>query len=94
MALAAPGMAGSMIGVVEDDVGRLAAQFERDLLQIAGGGLHDQLADFGRAGEGNLVDVRMGGQRRARRLAVARDDVDHAVGESGFRDQFAQHAAR
>jgi hypothetical protein len=45
------------IGVVEDDVGRLAAEFERQALAGAGGGGADDLADFGRAGEGDLVDA-------------------------------------
>ena len=35
------------IGVPQDDVRRLAAEFKRDLLQIVGGGLHDELADLG-----------------------------------------------
>ena len=36
------------IGVGEDDRRRLAAELERDALQVAGGRLDDQLADFGR----------------------------------------------
>ena len=48
----------AQIGVGQNDVGRLAAQFERDLLEVAlGGRLDDQAADLGRAGEGDLVDV-------------------------------------
>ena len=36
------------IGVGEDDVRALAAEFEGDPLQVAlGRGFHDQLADFG-----------------------------------------------
>ena len=69
------------VGVGEHDVRRLAAQLQRDLLQVARRGLDDQLADLGGAGEGDLVDVRVRGQRRAGRLAVAGHDVDHAVGK-------------
>jgi len=53
------------IGIAEDDRRRLAAQFQRYLLQIAGGGLDDELADLGRSGEGDLVDPFMRGQRGA-----------------------------
>jgi hypothetical protein len=65
IALAAPGDGGVEIGVRQDDRRRLAAEFERHLLQVAGRGLDDQLADLGRAGEGDLVDVGMCRQRRA-----------------------------
>ena len=46
------------IGVGEDDVRALAAQLQRDLAESFGRGLHDQLADFRRAGEGDLIDAR------------------------------------
>ena len=79
------------IGVGQHDVGRLAAQLQRDLLEIAlAGGLDDQAADLGRAGEGDLVDARMGRQRRAGRFAQAGNDVDHARGEARLLDQLAQ----
>jgi hypothetical protein len=42
-------------GVGEHDVGRLAAQFQRELLAGAGDGALDELADLGAAGEGDLV---------------------------------------
>ena len=78
------------IGIRKHDRGRLAAQLERHALQISGGGLDDQLADFGRTGERHLIHVRMLGKRRARRLAVAGDDVDHAVRNARFLNQFAE----
>ena len=90
MALAAPGMAASTSASSENDVGRFAAQFERNFLQIAGSGLQDQLADFRRTGEGDFVHVGMRRQRGAGRFAVARHDVHHAVGNAGFLNQFAQ----
>ena len=45
--------------VVEDDVGRLAAELERELLPAAGDRAHDLLADLGRPGERDLVHVRV-----------------------------------
>ncbi len=71
------------IGIVEDDVGRLAAKFERQRLAGAGRGFADLAADLGRAGEGDLVDARVGDQRRAG-LAVAGDDVEQAPWQAGL----------
>ena len=67
------GNGGIDIGIVQNDVGRFAAEFERDFFQVAGRGLHNQFADLGRSGEGDLVDVRMRGQalrRQSRRSPV------------------------
>jgi len=50
----------------------------------------NQLADLGRAGEGQLVDSRMGGQRRAGLGTTAGDHVDHAGRDSCFQAQLAQ----
>ena len=61
--------------VVEDDVGGLATELEGQALVGPGDALGDALADLGRAGEGDLVDVRMGDQRHPD-LARAGDDVD------------------
>src|SRR4051812_27017253 len=58
------------VGVVEDNVGRLAAELERDLLQVGRrGGLHDRAADESGAGEGDLVDVHVRGEGGAGGLA-------------------------
>src|SRR5215208_5071135 len=45
------------IGIVEDDIGRLAAKLQSERLAGAGGFLADEAADLGRAGEGDLVDI-------------------------------------
>jgi hypothetical protein len=66
-------------GVVEDDVGGLAAEFEGELLARAGGGSGNQAADLGRTGEGDLVDVRVFDQR-ATGIPGAGDDVHHSRG--------------
>ena len=50
------------IGVVEDDEWRVAAQFQRELFDGAGALLHQQFADFGRAGEGQFADGWIRGQ--------------------------------
>ena len=55
---------GLEIGIFEHDVRRFAAEFQRHFFQVAGGGMDDQFADFGRPGEGNFVDVGMRGQAR------------------------------
>ena len=69
---------GFEIRVGEENVGRLAAEFESDALDRVGGLLDDDLADCRAARERNLVDVGMLHQRRAAGLAEAGDDVDHA----------------
>src|SRR5208282_3901088 len=63
------------IGVGHHDMGRLAAAFERDPLHIALPGVAEhQLADLGRAGEGDHVDVGMERERLAGPFAEARND--------------------
>ena len=76
---------GVEIGVGHDDMRRFSAAFESDALHVAYARVdHHQLADFGRAGEGDHVDVGMERQRLARLLAETRHDVEDAVGQSGF----------
>ena len=50
-------------------------------------------ADFGRAGERDLVDVGMIDERRAG-FARAGDDVHHASGKFGFLKNLAPDASR
>ena len=90
MALAEPAMADLQITVAKNDIGRFAAQFQRDFLQISGRSLKNQFADFRGAGEGHLVDIRMRCQGGARGFAIARDDVHDSVRNSGLLNQFAQ----
>src|SRR6516164_349864 len=82
-----PGDGTVEVRVGKNDGRRFAAEFERDALEVAGGRLDDQLANLCRAGERHLVNVRVLGQGGARGLAETGDDVDHAVWNSGFRDQ-------
>ena len=61
------------VRVVEDDVRRLAAQLQRHLLHRVRSQAHDLAADFGAAGEGDLVDGRVRADGVAQRAARARE---------------------
>ena len=64
---------------------RLAAAFERDTLHVRLAGVaEEELADLGRAGEGDHVDVHVPAERLAGGLAEARHDLQDAVGEPRF----------
>jgi ParB family chromosome partitioning protein len=78
------------VRVLEDDVRRLAAELERELLDRRRGQLHDPPPDHGRAGERDLVHVRVGRELLAHRGAAAGDDVDHALGQVGLVEQLGQ----
>ena len=70
-------------GVLEDDVGRLAAELEREADVAARQRGLDVLADGGRAGEGDLVDA-LGAHQRGARRAVAGEDRDDAGRQLGL----------
>ena len=53
------------VGIVEDDEGRIAAEFEADLLDGRRALRHQHAADFGRAGEGQRTDDGVRGHLRA-----------------------------
>src|SRR6201987_6473051 len=84
----------AQIGVVVDQYRRLAAEFQHDLLQVAGRGPHDLLTDLGRPGEGDLLDVRMRGDRRARGVAVAGQQIDDAVRDTCLGVELDQEECR
>ena len=63
------------IGVVEDDEGGVAAQFQRDLLDRARALLHQQLANRCRAGKAELSHDRTGGHLTADRLCIPGHDT-------------------
>ena len=65
-------------------------RLQRDSLEIARCRLDDELADLGRAGEGDLVHIGMFCKRGAGRLSITGDDVHYTVGETGLGDEFAQ----
>ena len=83
-----PGNGVVNVGIVEDNVGRLATKLEGNLLQVAlGGGLEDGTADQGGSGEGDLVDVHVAGDGRTSDTAESGDDVNDTRGEASFLDQ-------
>ena len=60
------------VGVGEDDVRGLAAEFECDLGDVVGGALHHGDTGGGRSGEGDLVDARFSAVSAASRLGRRR----------------------
>lgn len=76
------------VGVVEDNVGRLASELKGDLLEVGvGGGLEDLATDKGGAGEGDLVDVHVRGEGGTSGLSETGDDVDDSGREASLLDQ-------
>ncbi|MNK86103.1 hypothetical protein D3C87_1060060 [compost metagenome] len=68
----------SVHDVFEEDVRRLAAQFDGARDDVLGGAMHDVRAHRGRAGEGDLGDALAGGQGLAGFATETLDDVQHA----------------
>jgi hypothetical protein len=83
------------VGVVEDDGGRLAAELEHDLLQVAlGRHLLDEAAGAAGAGEGQDADVHVAAEHGARGHAVAAQHVEHTGREPGLLDELADAGGR
>src|SRR5207245_7344990 len=72
------------IRAIEENVGRLAAEFERDALESVRGALDDHFSDCGAAREGDFVHARMRNERGSRRFAKAVHDVDDAGRQAQF----------
>ena len=78
------------VGVGKDDVRALAAQFQRDALQIGfSRRLLDEMPHFGGTGEGNFVDVHVARDSGAGGGAKAGKNIHHACREAGFYNQLA-----
>ena len=77
------------IGVVKHDIGRFAAQFQGQRLAGACGGFPDLAAHRRRSGKGDLVHIAMGDQGGPG-IAVACNDVQHALGQPGLARQFGE----
>lgn len=76
------------VGVIEDNVGGLATKFEGDLLQVAASsGLHDLATDEGGTGEGDLVDIHVGGNGCTTDLTETSNDVDNTWWETSLLDE-------
>ena len=79
------------VGVVEDQVGALAAQLEADRGEVGRRGLADHARGRGLAGEGDPVDAAVLGQRRARGVrSEAVHDVEDAGRQPGLGGQPGQ----
>lgn len=82
------------VGVLEDDVRRLATELKGDLLQVrASGSLEDLATDNGRASEGDLVDVHVRGDGRTGDLTKTGEDVDDTWREAGLLDELGSDQA-
>lgn len=83
------------VGVVKHNIGGLAAQLKGDLLEVGGGGgLHDGAADNGGAGEGDLVNVHVGGNGGTGRLTEAGEKVEDTRGEASLLDVLGEDEGR
>ncbi len=88
---------GVQVGVVEDEERRVAAELERDLLDLSGALRHQQLADLGRAGEAELAHDRVRGQLAADQRRVGRrsgDDREDAARDAGALGELDQRERR
>ena len=73
---------GEVAAVGQDDVRALAAALERHALHVRLARVaQEQLADLGRAGERDHVDVGVEAERLPGARPVARDDLQHALGQ-------------
>ena len=79
------------VGVVENDVRRLAAQFLTDTLDGIGRTLGDVDACAGRAGEGNHVDAGMLAHRCADIGTEAVDQIEHTLRHAGLMKNFREN---
>ncbi len=82
------------IGVVEDDGGRLAAQFERDALDRLRAQFADAPPRRRRSGERHHVDFGMRGQRLADHRAITRHEIEDARRQAGRIDHFGEQIGR
>jgi hypothetical protein len=81
------------VRVGEDDERRLAAQLQRELLAAPRGRGPDDSPHLGRAGEGDLVDIRVRHQSGSG-ASVARNDVHHPGRQSDFLAQLGKPQRR
>ena len=82
------------ISVLEYDIGRFAAKFQRDFFQVMGCSIHDQFAHFGGARERDFINLRVGGESASSSFPVAGYDVDHAIRKASFTNQFSETNGR
>ena len=78
------------IRVGEHDQGGFSTRFERDVLHVYAGGLHDLFTGSSGAGESDLVDIQVRGDGVAGVSAVTVEDVDDARRKAGFFDELGE----
>ena len=69
----------------------VAAEFQPDALHLPRGDLGEHRSDTYRAGERNHVHTRIFRKNLSSRIAVAGDDIEHAIGDARFTREF-RHA--
>src|ERR1700734_4286487 len=79
------------IGVVQNDVRRLSAEFQRQALHRVQGVLRDQFSDLRRTGERDLLNVGTFRQLRPDDLTEAGHEIDNARRQTGFMKSVHQH---
>src|SRR5471030_3303094 len=82
------------VRVVEHNKRRVAAQFQRDLLDVLGAFGHQLATDFGGAGEGQFAHDRVAGQLAADVAGAAGHHAEHAIRNAGTLGQFSQGEGR
>ena len=79
-----------VIGIGEDHVGTLAAQFQRDAFQRFSSGFGNGFARTGRACERHHLHIGMGRQLAPHAHAIAVDQVKHARGQARIMAEFSK----
>ena len=79
------------IRVLKDKQRRLSAGLKGDVLKVDARHLHDRPRRVRGSGERNLVDTEVTRDGRARVLAQAIQDINHARREAGLLDQITKH---
>src|SRR5690606_21081926 len=82
------------VDVVEQDIGRLAAQLQGHALDGLGAVLHDLAAGTGGTGKGHHVDIRVRGHGRTHGGAITIDQVEYPGRYAGFIQHFGQQQGR
>ncbi|HEV2130024.1 MAG TPA: aldehyde dehydrogenase family protein [Longimicrobiaceae bacterium] len=77
------------VGILEDDKRRLATQLERKLFAAASCSRADDPPYFGRAGKGDLVNIRMSNDELAN-LAITGNNVDDSRRQANFGADFGK----
>ncbi|KAH3663593.1 hypothetical protein OGAPHI_004994 [Ogataea philodendri] len=83
------------VAVGKDNERRLTTTFQSDVLQVGfGSSLHDSLTSGSGSGEGNLVDVWVGGKGSTGVLTVTRNNVDHTFWETSLQNDLTEINSR